>query len=133
MKTSIWGPSGWKFLHSIAFSYPDEPTKQQQQEVKNLFTALKYLLPCGDCCMNYSNEVGEIPVESNDKLSRWLVDFHNSVNKRLGKPTYNYDQIKLEYPDDSCDLSCHDEPKSYKTFIIILSIALIGLLFYFFV
>ena len=27
---SIWGEPGWIFLHSITFSYPEKPTKEDK-------------------------------------------------------------------------------------------------------
>ena len=39
MNVNKWGPSGWIFLHTITFNYPEKPTKQLKlsSEVKAIF------------------------------------------------------------------------------------------------
>lgn len=101
MKTSFWGPSAWKFLHAVTFAYPDEPTPEHKKAALELFSSLKYMLPCGECCSHYcqgfeKNRI-ETHLESRDSLSRWLVNFHNHVNERLGKPIVSYEEIAKEY------------------------------------
>lgn len=125
MKTSFWGPHAWKFLHAVTFAYPDEPTKEHKKAALELFTSLKYMLPCGECCNHYCQAFDkqkiEKHLESRDSLSRWLVDFHNQVNERLGKPTFQYDLVKKEYVEanEFCSLepSCHGEKKPLEPLI----------------
>lgn len=125
MKTSLWGNHGWKFLHAISFAYPDNPSEEHRQAALNLFQSLKYLLPCGECCGHYCSGLSktnlEEVVKSRESLSRWLVDFHNSVNDRLGKPSYSYAQAEAEYTAEEafCEaaarVGCNDDSK--KKFI----------------
>ena len=53
------------------------------------------LLPCEKCRKHYieNRKVLKINVSSKDKLSRWLVDFHNEVNKMLGKTEWKYEDV----------------------------------------
>ena len=115
MKTSLWGSSAWKFLHAATFAYPDTPTEAHKTAALEMFRSLSYMLPCGECCMNYQNEFSEQSIKpflnSRSALSRWLVDLHNRVNKRLGKPELEYKDVQAMFPDDTCDLTCHDSPK----------------------
>lgn len=104
MKTSIWGPSAWTFLHAISFAFPDEPSEEHKEAALNLFSSLQLLLPCGDCCSHYCStfqrkELSQ-HLESKDTFSRWLVNFHNMVNKRLRKPDFSYEQAKQHYLND---------------------------------
>jgi hypothetical protein len=129
MKTSIWGPAAWKFLHAATFAYPDDPTEKHKEDALKLFQSLASMLPCGDCCVNYSNEFSIASISkhlhSKDALSRWLVDLHNRVNIRLGKPTLTYDEVAALYPDDTCDLTCYDAPPQSRTFLYICIIAVL--------
>ena len=110
MKTDIWGPSTWTFLHAVSFAYPDEPTEDHKNAAVSLFESLKFLLPCGDCCMHYCTvlNIKELTqaVESKDKFSRWVVDFHNTVNARLKKPIFPYHQAEKKYltEDAQCEV-----------------------------
>lgn len=119
MKTSVWGPSAWRFLHAVTFSYPEAPDEQQRQAATNLFQSLRQLIPCGDCCGHYCTEIQSHPpqVQSRDSLSRWLVDLHNRVNVRLGKPLHSYQAARAEYmsEDSQCMLPsepCGDAPRN---------------------
>lgn len=120
MKTSVWGPSAWRFLHAVTFAYPDTPTQAHKDAARNLFKSLKLMLPCGDCCTHYCSGFDTDPVDlhldSRDSLSRWLVKFHNSVNARLGKPQYSFEKAKSEFDAEnetcSAQSSCADNPTS---------------------
>ena len=124
MKTSVWGPSTWTFLHAVSFSYPQEsPSKEHKQAVLNLFASLRYLLPCGECCSHYcstfSSESLSKALDSRETFSKWVVDFHNSVNLRLQKPVYKYEDAQAKYlgEDATCEVkstSCADDRVAVK-------------------
>jgi len=101
MKTSIWGPSAWTFLHAVSFSYPEDPSPEHKEAALNLFSSLQLLLPCGDCCSHYCSTFQRKDLlehlESREKFSRWLVNFHNLVNRRLKKAEYSYEEAKAFY------------------------------------
>ena len=139
MKTFIWGPSAWKFLHALSFAYPEkDPSSEHKQAVLNLFASLKYLLPCGECCAHYCSTYDSDTLKkslgSREDLSKWLVDFHNSVNSRLGKPIYNYNDAKNYFLSD--DASCELQPqvkepfqwKKYLSFLLCISLLVICVL-----
>jgi hypothetical protein len=117
MKTSIWGPSAWRFLHAVTFAYPEEPTDEHKEAALNLFKSLRILLPCGDCCNHYCREFEKNGVEaalgSRKELARWLWEFHNTVNSRLGKPEFEWDRVVAEFgaEDGDCTLNsyCGDQ------------------------
>lgn len=107
MKTSIWGPPLWIFLHSISFNYPSTPTKQQQNQMIIFFNGLKDILPCRFCRESYSIYLSKHPIKnhvsSKKTLSKWVYNLHNCVNDKLRKqgnfieknPTYT--NIKKKY------------------------------------
>ena len=84
MDTRFWGPSGWRLLHLIAFSY--EPSKQKAH-VRELFTMLPFVLPCKFCRASFADYIEEDPIEqalkSRDALAKWLWRIHNKVNEKL--------------------------------------------------
>jgi hypothetical protein len=104
MKTTLWGPSAWTFLHAVSFSYPEDPSPEHKEAALNLFSSLQLLLPCGDCCSHYCSTFQRKDLfehlESRESFSRWLVTFHNLVNRRLKKPEYSYDVAKAFYLND---------------------------------
>ena len=42
MYTSVWGPSTWRLIHSVAFTYPKHPTFIERQRYKMFFESLAY-------------------------------------------------------------------------------------------
>lgn len=82
MDTKYWGPSGWRLLHLISFTY--EP---KNKAVANVFRALPFVLPCKFCRASLHQYMEDEPLEpalkSAETLSRWLFKIHNMVNAKL--------------------------------------------------
>ena len=102
MDSDTWGPHGWFFLHTITFTYPDNPSPMEKAQYYNFFNNLQYVLPCAICKKNYPNHLKSIPLDdkalSNRKsLSKWLVDIHNITNKELGKKEMKYKEVIKQY------------------------------------
>ena len=89
MNVNFWGPSGWKFLHTLTFNYPINPTINQKKIYKNYFTLTGDILPCKYCRVSYKEFIKKIPIDnyldSRDSLVKWFYLIHNLVNKKLNK------------------------------------------------
>ena len=87
MDTKFRGKDGWKFLHSIAYSYDEK----NSFHYKTLFNSLQYILPCIYCRRSFRKYIKEDPVDTKDKhsLTSWLYRIHNKVNEKLRKQGYN--------------------------------------------
>lgn len=87
MDTRFWGPSGWKLLHIVAYSYPDKPTIYDKQKYGMFYSNLKYVLPCKYCRISLTGFMEELPVEksidSKRQLTKWIYKVHNKVNAKL--------------------------------------------------
>lgn len=97
--SNFWGPHLWVGLHSIAFGYPDNPSRKEHNAAVLFFTNLQFLLPCKKCRDHYSELIKQMPVNAfnRETLSRWIVNLHNAVNKDIGKKTIDYEQVKRLY------------------------------------
>jgi hypothetical protein len=93
----VFGPALWFTLHNGASNYPEEASPIVVEKMKNFILGLPYIISCENCqshAIAYIEEHYESMCESckgKDTLFKWFFDFHNYVNKRLGKP-----QMKLE-------------------------------------
>ena len=104
MDTRFWGPSGWRLLHLITFTY--DP-KSQKDSVKEMFEMLPFVLPCKFCRSSlteyYEKEPLSPALESKEKLSKWLYKIHNHVNDKLRKqhlcndPNPSFESVKKVY------------------------------------
>lgn len=86
----VWGSAGWKFIHCVASSYPQNPTDEQKQNMRGFLLHIGLTLPCVKCRAHFQRQLLEAPDEIFDNkqtLFRWTVDAHNEVNKLNGKAT----------------------------------------------
>lgn len=99
---TVWGKHLWYYLHTSAANYPQHPSKQQKDGMKNWLCSLKWTMPCENCSMHFGKYIEKHRsslddiCSSRDKLFTFLVDVHNQVNKRTGKPQMGIDEaVKL--------------------------------------
>ena len=87
------------FFHSVSFSYPENPTIEQKKSAMDFFKALPFMLPCSTCGKHCQEQLEKFPprVENREQLTKWLYNFHNMVNQRLGKKMPSFEEISLKY------------------------------------
>ena len=97
MDPNLWGPPAWYFLHTLTYTYPKNPTKEDQEAIVSFFESLRHLLPCTVCRTNYEDHFAALPIRehshSRETMIKWLIDIHNEVNKETGKPSVSYESI----------------------------------------
>ncbi|TYJ40592.1 hypothetical protein E1A91_A04G151500v1 [Gossypium mustelinum] len=115
------GRATWTFLHTLAAQYPENPTRQQKKDVKELMSILSRMYPCQECADHFKEVLRANPVMagSHDEFSQWLCHVHNIVNRSLGKLIFPCERVdarwgKLDCEQRGCDLqgttSKHIEP-----------------------
>ena len=99
MNTTFWGPSGWEFLHTLSFIYPDKPSYNDKVKMQHFMNSINYILPCKYCRISFTKYTKSLPIddylESKDKMVEWLYKIHNKVNKKLRKQGF----CKYENPE----------------------------------
>ena len=91
---TLWGKSGWIFLHSISLEYPEKPTEEDKNNYKIFYNSIQYVLPCSKCRNNYTKSIQKRKLTddiltSRDKLINWLIDIRN--DEKPGRNiTYEY-------------------------------------------
>ncbi|XP_008787162.1 FAD-linked sulfhydryl oxidase ERV1-like isoform X1 [Phoenix dactylifera] len=105
------GRATWTLLHSIAAQFPDQPTRQQKRDAKELMAILSRLYPCKECADHFKEVLKANPVQagSQAEFSQWLCHVHNVVNRSLGKSTFPSERLnarwgKLDCEDRGCDV-----------------------------
>ena len=94
IRTSLWGPSAWDYLFcSIMGAYPhilDESNYDHmriKEEFKNLFSTLRFTLPCPACQESYKRFWRDIPIDdylsNRISLMKWLYKIKDKVNEKL--------------------------------------------------
>lgn len=88
-----WGNATWYMFHTLAFKLKDEHSSIVPQLYSHIVQICQNL-PCPDCrthaIQTLSNSRGR--VKSKEDLIVFLLEFHNIVNKRLGKSWFSREQ-----------------------------------------
>ena len=84
-----WGPNLWRSLNAIVRNFPKEPDDDTRQYYKTFFKTLGFILPCKKCSTHYNNYINGVKfdtvLQNRESMIKFIIDFHNNVNIRLGK------------------------------------------------
>ena len=87
MDTKFWGPSGWKFLHLVAYTYPNNPTENNKITYKKFYDSLDTILRCKYCRQSLQLFYKQLPIDeylyNKELLTEWIYLIHNKVNNKL--------------------------------------------------
>jgi hypothetical protein len=101
MQPSLWGPAAWKFLLSVALNYPDQPSPEDVFYYRTFLRTFPYVLPCEACRENslplFEEHLVEEALRSRTDLVKYIIDIHNAVNFKLGKPLRTYGDVMYEF------------------------------------
>ncbi len=98
---AIWGPSGWKLVHTLAAYAEKDPS------VIAVFPHFFVLLPCPACQKNYQQHLRELPLPTDPKkMLRWSYDLHQRVNNWKGKTVHlSYRDMKQQWSSNTLSWS----------------------------
>ena len=134
--SNIWGPSAWRFLHTITFNYPINPTNDQKEIYRNFFKNLGLVLPCGICEYNYNIHLVKYPIENylktKEDLVKWLINIHNEVNILHNKPIKKFDEIIDYYTNLYNNNNNNNNSSNDGIFIIGIIIVIIIIIIYYY-
>ncbi len=93
----VFGPALWFTLHNGAIRYPEEASPIVAEKMKGFILGLPYMVPCENCQSHaisyvekHYDELSEV-CKGQKNLFKFFFDFHNYVNKRLGKPEMSFE------------------------------------------
>jgi len=98
-----WGPLLWGLIHTISivdFENEEAQIKFSQSAIVSL-KAVADMIICKKCSKHYQ-EFFHNEIEGRDRygrmeLFRIMVEFHNQVNQKLGKPVLTYEEALLRW------------------------------------
>ena len=100
--TAVWGPAAWRFLHIASFAMDTFNAERVVQALESF----GHLLPCDECKTHYANYLNKNPpgaqIQSKEDMQKYLVNVHNAVNDRLGKPILSFDNAVDLYSRYTC-------------------------------
>ena len=97
MSKKIWGNSVWYLFHTLAYKIKSSDAS----DLKILFghiSSISKNLPCPECSEDSNSFLSRVNVNSitssRENMITFLFEFHNHVNKKIGKPTYLLEDLK---------------------------------------
>jgi len=102
------GRASWKLFHTIMGRFPDEPSSDESQALKDYIHLFARLYPCGECATHFQQILKKYPpqVSSRSSAAAWACFVHNEVNVSKGKPVFDCANI-----GDWYDCGCADDEK----------------------
>ncbi|KAK5963147.1 uncharacterized protein PWA37_004850 [Arxiozyma heterogenica] len=86
------GTSSWMLLHSIVSKFDEkEPTQIEKIEMKRFLELFGKIYPIKEHGRNMTQYIKSNPIDVTNRstLGQWLSKYHNSVNVKLGKESFD--------------------------------------------
>ena len=112
-----WGPPLWILFHSIAYKIKEESFSFMGPQFFNIIKQICNNLPCPDCSEHATTFLSRVDfshIKTKTDFIHLLYAFHNSVNKRKGKPLYNTSQLE-SYKNVNLVAACRNFSAAYRT------------------
>jgi hypothetical protein len=95
----IFGPVTWEYLHLWSLRYFIAPTLEQQKDASHFIQNVFLKLGCSQCVTHAFQYAEQFPVSLSSRvlLVQWFIDFHNTVNKRVGKAKFTQEDFYNKY------------------------------------
>lgn len=96
----IWGPPIWYFFHTIAHKIKESSYLSLKNDILMHIVQVCNNLPCPSCSKHASQYLESIDmkkINSKQDLKLMLFQFHNVVNKRLGKQEFSIIELDKKY------------------------------------
>ena len=85
------GRKTWALLHSMAATYPNEPTEEDKNQITKFMYGLANNFPCKICGSHLLRMLQKegVKADSREELVHYICKIHNIVNKVLNKPQFD--------------------------------------------
>ncbi|XP_060880214.1 FAD-linked sulfhydryl oxidase ALR-like [Metopolophium dirhodum] len=102
------GRSTWKLLHTIAATYSDEPSHEDQSNMEQFIRLIPKVYPCEVCANDFSEILTYHPpnISSQKSFAKWMCEVHNMVNRKLEKPLFDCSKVNERWRDGWADGHC---------------------------
>ena len=98
MGKEIWSVPTWYFFHGLAARIDEDFYKNNYMKVWiNVYQNICLNLPCPMCkrhATNYIRKSKQSDIETKEKLIKYLFDFHNFVNNKIGKKQFKFEDME---------------------------------------
>lgn len=101
LNSDIWGPHFWFVLHTIAYQYPDSPSKALKKKYYQFMINFPLFLPHSVAQKQFTELLKNYPVssylDSRESFMKYIYFIHNHINEITKKRKQNYDDAWNQY------------------------------------
>lgn len=103
------GRASWSLLHTMAAYYPQKPRDDEKRSMNEFIHSFAQHFPCPECRADFQDEIQKSPPDVSDRfrLSNWMCEQHNIVNRKLGKDQFDCQRVLERWrygpTDGRCD------------------------------
>ena len=98
---TVWGPFYWFVLHTIALSYPLNPTDTTKKKYYDFIHNLPLFIPISQIGNKFSEFLDKYPVtpylDSRESFTKWMHFIHNKINVYIGLPEKTMEEAMVDY------------------------------------
>jgi len=93
------GSKYWFVMHTYSYNYPVNPTENDKNTATEYYNSMFDILPCNMCRTHSIEYIKDNPitVNSREELIEWVLNFHNSINKKLHRDMWTREQLNDKY------------------------------------
>jgi len=117
MSINEWGPSTWALFHTLAAKINETDYNTIGLELFAQIQNICCYLPCPECSQHAKNTLAGVNIDklkTKYDLINVLFIFHNSVNNRKNKLSYNFEDTD-KYSNNNLINVCNSFFMNYKT------------------
>ena len=92
----IWGPNIWALFHGLSYKIREDKFLLHKDTLIFIIKNICATLPCPECSNDASSLLKSVnfnTIKNKEDFKVFLFNFHNSVNKKLNKPLYDYSNL----------------------------------------
>ena len=105
-----WGKCTWVLFHTIAEKVNASYYEKNRWVIFDMIRQICKFLPCPYCADHATQFLSNVKIESvsnKQQFRAMLFCFHNSVNKRIGKPEFKYNGLAI-YKNYNMGIALHN-------------------------
>ncbi len=93
------GRATWTFLHTLAATHSAAPSPAEVKRIERFMRDFSEIYPCAPCAESFRGIMKRVPVDASTgpKFAQWMCKVHNEVNKEIGKPLFNCEEVSKSW------------------------------------
>ena len=104
-----WGPLTWILFHTLTIKLKPEYYDSEKTELFGIIKSICNNLPCPYCREHAKIVLTRVNInnfKTQNDLIKFIFNFHNEVNSRLKKKSYNYEELEKKYKTANTNKVC---------------------------